>query len=32
MMDPIKVEAIMYWPHPTNVKELQIDEGLLMVS
>lgn len=22
-MDPAKVEAILHWPHPTNVEELQ---------
>ena len=28
MMDPNKVEAIMRWPHPKNLEELQIFLGL----
>ncbi|WP_208972667.1 hypothetical protein, partial [Escherichia coli] len=29
MMDPEKVEAIVKWPHPTNLTELQIFLGLV---
>ena len=28
MMDPNKVDAIVQWPHPTNLEELQIFLGL----
>ena len=28
MMDPAKVEAILKWPHPKNIEELQIFLGL----
>lgn len=29
MMDPEKLEAILHWPHPMNLEELQIFLGLL---